>query len=468
MSPSWSPDGKKIVFCSDLDDIYDVCTINSDGEDFTRITNVLTGCFSPVFSPDGDNIALAIYYEGRNDIYIINSEDFIDEKISFPPTEEVEEPLYVIDERGVRGVEYSLNFVPDIIMVDFGYLSGSGIQNTVQFVVSDIMGDHRLMAGVDFTSVENNQLDFLLSYYFLRKRIDMGAAIFNWNDFHVEGEDQFWQRSTGISGSFSYPLDRFNRIDLQLARYVRLFDYVGEEEERRERESLNLVSLSLVRDLVMWSSFGPYSGMRYNFSLEQTLKLTKRDARMTNVVADYRKYVKLGQRSNLSIRLLGAASMGRDKDTFFLGGSFRQSQGGFYFAKTMMRGYDFEEIAGNRVGLVNLELRLPFIDELRFGWPFPWGLGGIRGVAFVDFGGVWPRPEGALDIYGEPIVSHRQFDPWVNDEDGFRLLDLRSAVGAGFRIGLGMLSLSFDFAKKTDFSHWGKGYKFHFGLGQEF
>ena len=156
--------------------------------------------------------------------------------------------------------------------------------------------------------------------------------------------------------------------------------------------------------------------------------------------------------------------MGPDKDRFFLGGVFRQSQGSFYFAKTLMRGYDFDEIAGNRVGLLNLEIRIPFIDELRFGWPVPWGLGGIRGVLFMDFAGVWPRPVNALDIYGEPIVSDREFDPWTRDKDEFRLLDLRSSVGAGFRIG----PLSFDFARKTDLRDLGSGYKFHFALGQEF
>ena len=132
-----------------------------------------------------------------------------------------------------------------------------------------------------------------------------------------------------------------------------------------------------------------------------------------------------------------------------------------------MRGYDFDEITGNRVGLLNLEIRIPFIDELRFGWPIPWGLGGIRGVLFLDFAGVWPRQENALDIKGkriEDISPDSGFDPWIREEGGFRLLDLRSAVGAGFRIG----PLSVDFAKKTDFRNLSGGYKFHFGLGQEF
>ena len=86
----------------------------------------------------------------------------------------------------------------------------------------------------------------------------------------------------------------------------------------------------------------------------------------------------------------------------------------------------------------------------------------------MDFAGVWPRPENAMDIHGEPISYEEQFKPWIRDDDGFRLLDIRSSIGAGFRIGLGAISLSFDFAKQTDLRNLGSGYKFHFGLGQEF
>ena len=326
------------------------------------------------------------------------------------------------------------------------------------------------MAGVDFAAFQNEP-EFVISYYFLRKKLDMGAAIFNWNNYHVEGDDEFRERSTGISGLLSYPFDQFNRIDLQAGRYLRFRSYFGEESERSEKESLNMLGLSLVNDSIMWSSFGPYSGTRYNLSLEQTVKLTDNDLQMTNIMLDYRKYFKLGQRSNFAVRLMGAGSVGpeEDRDTFFLGGSFRQSQGGFAFVKTMMRGYDFNEIAGTRVGLLNLEIRIPFIDELRFGWPFSWGLGGIRGVLFMDFAGVWPRPFDARDIHGEPIISDSEFEPWVKEEKGgYKLLDIRSSIGAGFRIGLGMIGLSFDFAKKTDLRDLGSGYEFHFGLGQEF
>ncbi|MBD3182638.1 BamA/TamA family outer membrane protein [Candidatus Poribacteria bacterium] len=467
VSPSWSKDGKHIVFTSDMNGIYDVYNITSEGKNLTRLTNILTGCFNPVYDPDSEKIAMTVYYEGRNDIYILRPKEFLNEKVPIPSQHEPDKPLYVVDDRGVKGVDYSLNFSPDLIYIDFGYVSGGTFQNSVQFIGSDIMGDHRLSAGLDFVSFIN-QPEFLLAYYYLKKRADVGGAVYNWSDYYIEGEDEYWQRTTGIAGFLSYPLDQYRRIDLQLERSLRFFNYVNLEEKRKAKDSITALSLSYVKDVAIWSSFGPYIGSRYNLSLEQALKLTDRDLKMTNVIGDYRKYFKLGQRSNFSLRFLGAASLGQDKEKFYLGSSFRQSQSAFYFNRTLMRGYEYYEISGNRVGLLNLEFRIPFVDELRFGWPFSWGIGGIRGVIFMDFAGVWPRPEGATDIYGDPIDYEQQFKPWVIDNGKITLKDLRSSIGLGFRIGSGSLAFSFDFAKKTDLRRLGEGYEFHFGIGPEF
>jgi outer membrane protein assembly factor BamA len=263
----------------------------------------------------------------------------------------------------------------------------------------------------------------------------------------------------------SYPINKFNRIDIIAERYLRFFDYSNNElKNLYKNDSLNDIGISFVRDSTIWNEYGPYIGTSMDLTIEQTMKLTKRDRKMTDVTLNTRKYIKLGKRSNLAIRVIGAESFGVDKENFYLGSSFSQSQGGLSYSKSLMRGYDFDEIFGTRVGLLNLEIRIPFIDELRFGWPIVWGFSGIRGVIFSDFTGVFPRPPNAKDIYGKPILYSDQFKPYVSDEDGFRLIDLKASVGLGFRLG----PLSFDFAKKTDMRKFGKGFKFHFGIGQDF
>jgi hypothetical protein len=473
ISPSWSPDGKKIIFCSDANGVYDVYSTDISNLDPTsktanvvKHTNILTGCSSPIFSPDQKNLALSIFHDYKSDVYIIKASELLNDKVTFTATEESEEPLYELDDKPIRGVKYDLDFSPDLVYVDFGYVSGGVLQNTLQFMASDMMGDHRLMAGLDIVSLRD-QPDFFAAYYYLQKRPDFGTAIFSGNEYHIEGSRQFWQRNTGIQGYMGYPLDKFNRIDFVVGRNLRFIEYAQQEGQvqiANRSDSLNFFGISFVRDRIVWSEFGPYIGTSLDLSIEQSAKLTKRDLKMTDVVFSMLNYFKLGKRSNLAIRTMGAGSFGLDKENYYLGSNFSQSQGGLYYNESLMRGYDYDEVYGTRTGLLNFEIRIPFVDELRFGFPFSWGIGGIRGVIFADFAGVYPRPPNAKDIDGKTIVSGKGFEPWISDKDGFRLLDLRASVGVGLRLG----PLSFDFAKKTDLKRLGKGYKFHFGLGQSF
>ncbi len=473
ISPSWSSDGKKIIFCSDADGVYNVYSVDIDkisAESKTinvkKHTNIITGCFSPVLSPDQNSLALSVFNNYKNDIYVVKASDLINENVVFSGTEESFESLYEFDDKPIRGVKYNLDFSPDLIYINFGYISGGVFQNTLQFVASDMMGDHRIMAGLDIISLRN-QPDFFTAYYYLKKRPDFGSAIFSENEYHIEGNRRFWQRNTGIQGYIGYPLNKFNRVDLFAGRHLRVIEYTlqeGQENLMNRTDSINSLGISYVRNKIVWTEFGPYIGSYFDLSFGQAIKVTKRDLRMTNITLETRNYVKVGKRSNIATRFITAGSFGLDKENYYLGSSFSQSQSGFYYNKSLMRGYDYNEIYGTRVGLLNVELRIPFLDELRFGFPFSWGIGGIRGAIFADFAGVYPRPPNVKDIHGEPIVSQKEFEPWISDEDGFRLLDIRASIGFGFRFG----PLSFDFAKKTDLKSFGKGYKFHFGLGQDF
>ena len=68
-SPSWSPDGKRIVFESDRDNDrnhnIEIYVMNADGSNQQRLTNNLTEDTDPAWSPDGERIAFSARREGH-------------------------------------------------------------------------------------------------------------------------------------------------------------------------------------------------------------------------------------------------------------------------------------------------------------------------------------------------------------------------------------------------------------------
>ena len=57
--PSWSPDGKRLVFSGSNGGITDLYVVNSDGTGLQRLTNDRFGDVQPQWSPDGTRIAFA-------------------------------------------------------------------------------------------------------------------------------------------------------------------------------------------------------------------------------------------------------------------------------------------------------------------------------------------------------------------------------------------------------------------------
>ena len=71
VSPSYSPDGRQIAFCSDRAGSPQIYIMNSDGSNVRRISYVTSSyCTSPSWSPKGDKIAYVCRADGMFQVFV--------------------------------------------------------------------------------------------------------------------------------------------------------------------------------------------------------------------------------------------------------------------------------------------------------------------------------------------------------------------------------------------------------------
>ena len=71
-SPSWSPDGRRIVFVSDRDEATEIYLMDTDGSNVVQLTKNATYESVPSWSPDGRRIAFSSDRDGQSHIYTMN------------------------------------------------------------------------------------------------------------------------------------------------------------------------------------------------------------------------------------------------------------------------------------------------------------------------------------------------------------------------------------------------------------
>ena len=74
--PAWSPDGKKIAFCKQINDwSYNIYVMDVDGGDLTRLTtNTIYSDETPSWSPDSTRIVFESDRDGNTEIYVMNAD----------------------------------------------------------------------------------------------------------------------------------------------------------------------------------------------------------------------------------------------------------------------------------------------------------------------------------------------------------------------------------------------------------
>ena len=348
---------------------------------------------------------------------------------------------------------YRLRFTPDLVTAAGSYDTVYGVQSVTQVRFSDVLGDWRLALATNLV-LDLRNADYVVSLRTLRGRREASL-----DGFHLARElpdaaspTVFRYRNYGLVGALRYPLSRARRVDLEVGVLgVSLSDLSQIAEPSRSRLFV-VPKATATLDQTAVGRFGPRRGGRAAASVAVAVGP---DAFFATVLADGRRYWSPDALAGAVVALRGSAgvSAGPDPQRFYaagvqtwlnpsLGSLPVEGPDDFVFATPVLplRGFGFNEAAGDRFALVNLEGRLPLLSALApGGLPLP-ALTRLQATAFVDAGII---AQGGLDVYRTPVDSAGAALPRVLD-------DVLIGAGGGLRTVVLGYPLRLDFAAPFD------------------
>ncbi len=323
--------------------------------------------------------------------------------------------------------------------VSTGPFSRGGLYGGITGIFSDVLGYHNVFGTVQAQG-QLDEIGFAALYLNQQHRWNWGVAaqrvpyIYGayGDELSEDGSEYAIQQvllryfDTSLSGIIQYPFSQVQRVefaagarriasDLQI--YETVYPTIRDEngnvigvdnrnpvDFRRRTEdgaSYNLAegSAALVYDASLMGYTSPFAGQRYRFEIAPTVG----SLQFTSATADYRRYLYL-RPFTLAFRGMHVGRYGRDEHLvgdMYLGWPF------------LVRGYGredvadaceptlptggvecdlyFDELRGTRIGVMNLELRVPIIRQLVLGNRL--GLPPIEGFGFFDAGSAWGKQQ---------------------------------------------------------------------------
>ncbi|MBU0899722.1 BamA/TamA family outer membrane protein [bacterium] len=424
INPSWK-DMENIYFVSNYEGRFNLFLYSLKDNKCFQVTNEYGGIFWPTASPDKSKVAFTSYFNGDYNIFVLKDEEIRLKECNFDLNHHVVPKLTSqVKETALEVSNYKVKMALDWAQGNFAYSTLSGLSATTQVAASDILGNHRFILTTDYlASIGSfNDFNFYLTYLYLTRKPQIGVGLFNWGNYFYYQEDKIMDRDSGGLFFLRHPLSKYCRLDSGFLFEQKTRKYI-ETIKETEIKKANSVFLAYTVDTSSWNYKGPVNGQRSLLAIEKFFKISKDDLKYTNYRLDLRRYFQISQESSLALRLLCLHSEGSHPEDFFLGGS------------NTLRGYDYDEFRGNKVVLLNTEIRFPFIKLIYLSFPVPIAIKNIGANLFVDLGSAWLKGENPR-LW---IASKKKIG------DNFHM-----STGIGIRTTLGLFPLRFDYAWQTN------------------
>jgi len=455
IQPSYSRDGKTVFFTSDRGGygVFNIFALDLASGETRQYTDVVGGCFAPVeMAPrDGEPyLVITAYQDGTFRLYrmpLRQAEASAGAETAVPGAPEAEpfEPPLKLKADVATAKKYKTKWDLEAPSISIGVTDDGTFLSNVALQFADLLGDHRV--GIQYYSVSDFS-NFIAAYSNLKHRTHWGAVVFDLRNYYLSSNGfnlnrEQTQRETGAQLFVQFPINRYYRIDASVTAtdgsqdlFIG-YDITGVPQFTTVSDRFLFFNPSIVGDTTRFQSFGPFQGKRFELGVNLGQHLSgDLPGNVREYTLDFRAYKQLTRRSLLAFRALGIWNDGGRQIFYGIGGL------------NTLRGYEFRSFYGSTVAEANVELRFPFVDELRF----PIGpIRNIRGFAFMDLGTA-ALPDGSFyDPDAFAVRPGIPFDWWDSKND--RMQDLRGSYGAGFQFFfVGGLQFNWAWSKRLSYT----------------
>jgi Tol biopolymer transport system component len=442
--PIYSADGKRLYFTSDRTGVENVFSLDLGTGDLRQYSDVVTGASQPAPLRDQEGKERLVYtsfWKGSFDLYVaeVDSPVKSPEKIEIPTgaTQAKDLPKYEPDiqvtlDEANKGNYNAHKFFLEDAETFVGVNTDQTYLGRILLTFSDYLGNRRILANLSSVDSFSN---FDIVYADFGHRWQWQARLFDDRTFYTTGDvvlDRSQPRrvayqETGAIGSLIYPFTFYHRAEVGVGYIYRK---IGLPQFVQDP-----VTGDVVQQIVDFSDSYPFLDAALTGDSAIFANWGAISGRRWRLDAQYAPDLKgsgtLFTTATLDFRQYIPLTQ---RSNFALRLFAGESNGNrpaplFFGGLDTLRGIPFRALAGDRAFFTNLELRFPLIDVLAT--PIL-GFQGIRGLLFFDAGGAYYKDFSGFTFY---------------DRDKGFFVDGVASYGWGLTARFIGLDLNWDFAK---------------------
>ncbi len=441
-APTWSPDGRYLLFTSDRTGVFNVHAYDLQKEHLYQVTNVLGGAFEPTLSRDGTKLAYVGYVSTGFDLWVMpwDPETFLaalPQQDSLPPALAPEPepqdwegrpPSY----RSTRYRPYKTFYPRSVLPSTFEFESiGRLTQAGLATEVSDVLGTHRLLGAFRMQSGRPaGSASYRYARRFANLSLGVGRSFATRDDYHryiydhpagmfddnAYFQSRYEERVTRLAGTASLPLlrppNKAFSVGAELGYRFTRYETVGAASLPVDPNApaTGAPEVGDTAEMSLKLSVANVESFRFGYGNQRGRRLAIRlgllDEHLGSDYGDfvingaYTEYAPLPWRGHhvLAARLSGGASAGglARRGAFSVGG-FPETQDVVrrvlertaYTQAGVLRGYRQGSYTGRYFTVINLEYRVPVLDVDRGPRFVPLFFSRVVLAGFSDWGYAW-------------------------------------------------------------------------------